>query len=182
VAAGTRLHFVGGNHDIWAVPYLRERYGVATDGHAHTLVLGGLRVRLCHGDGILSHDWAYSTFRRIVRHRAGIWLGKSFHPELLFRLSTWLSGASRKATREEAAEIEAKARAWLQRQVDPAWDLLVIGHVHHPFRLEHAGSTMAALGGWLGREGYGVLRDGCFRLQDYAVEPPPVPRGEGVSP
>jgi UDP-2,3-diacylglucosamine hydrolase len=177
--AGVRLHFVGGNHDIWAAGYLRGRYGVAGDGEPLTLQAGALRVHLRHGDGILSHDWVYNGFRWLVRHRAGIVLAKALHPELLYAFSTWLSGSSRKASREEAAAIEAKARRWLERQRDPAWDLLVIGHVHHPFQVRHAGRTLAALGGWLGREGYGCLRDGRFTLLDFAGDPWPLPPAGG---
>ncbi len=172
--AGTTIHFVGGNHDIWAASYFRDRFGVTGDGLPLTLDAGGLRVRLVHGDGIIGKDLLYSSFRATVRNKVGIFLAKSLHPEILFALSTWLSGKSRSATRDEATTMIEKARAWLSKQQDPDWDLLVLGHVHHPFQLEHQGRTMAALGGWLGREGYGLLRDGRFELRDFAADPPPV--------
>ncbi len=173
-AAGVRLHFVGGNHDIWAIDYLRQRYGIAGDGGPLALPAGDLRIQLLHGDGILGHDWAYRGFRWVVRHRPGILLAKSLHPEILYALSSWLSGASRKASREEASVIEAKARRWLSTQAEAPWDLLVIGHLHHPFRVECGRRTLAALGGWLGREGYGCLRDGRFQLLDFAADPWPL--------
>ena len=88
-------------------------------------------------------------------------------------MARWLSGASRKASREEAAVIEAKARRWLALQIDAPWDL-VIGHLHHPFLVESGPRTLAALGGWLDREGYGCLRDGRFQLLDFAVDPWPL--------
>jgi UDP-2,3-diacylglucosamine hydrolase len=171
-AAGTRLHFVGGNHDIWAAPYLHERFGCRCDGGPHTLELGGLRVHLTHGDGMFGRDWAYATFRFLVRTRPGIVLAKSLHPELLYAFSTWLSGRSRAATREEAHEIERKALRWLQRQRDPAWDLIVMGHVHHPMLMEHGGRRLACLGGWLDGLHYGELENGAFSLRRYPIRSP----------
>lgn len=167
--AGVHLHFVGGNHDIWAAPYLAERYGTEPDGGALDLALDGLRVRVSHGDGLLAKDWLYGGFRALVRRRATVALAKALHPEILYGLSRWLSGVSRQASREEAAAIEAKARRWLQRQRDPGWDVLVMGHLHHPFLLRHEGRTLAALGGWLDREGYAVLAEGRLELRDHAA-------------
>ncbi len=172
-AHGTTMHFVGGNHDIWAAPYLRERYGISGEGESHDLYIGQQQIRLQHGDGIFSHDWLYNTFRFIVRSRTGILLGKSLHPEILFGLSTWLSGASRNATRDEVQTMLVRAERWLRRQRDATWDFLIIGHVHHPFILEHEGRTLAALGGWLDREGYGLLQEGTFELKDFAQDPRP---------
>jgi UDP-2,3-diacylglucosamine hydrolase len=170
---GTRIHFVGGNHDIWAADYLHRRYGSAPGGGPLTLTLGSLRVRLVHGDGLLGRDWAYAAFRAVVRNRPAIALAKTLHPEILFRLSTWLSGQSRAATREEAQAIERKAGRWLQAQRSPAWDLMVIGHVHHPLLTSGNGRSFACLGGWLDRLGYGVLQDGEFRLLDFERDPRP---------
>jgi UDP-2,3-diacylglucosamine hydrolase len=166
-AAGTRIHFVGGNHDIWAARYLHERYGSEPDGQPTTIELAGRRFHLTHGDGMFGRDWAYAAFRKIVRTRASIVLAKLLHPELLFALSTWLSGHSRSATRDEAHEIEDKARRWLLRQHEPDWDVLVMGHVHHPMRIEAQGRELVCLGGWLGELHYGVLRDGQIYLDRF---------------
>lgn len=159
-ASGSRLHFVGGNHDIWAAPYLHERYGSRPDGQPVTLTLDGQRVHCIHGDGLIGRDLLYSTFRAIVRHPLGIAIGKSLHPELLFAFSTWLSKTSRGSTRDEAAGIERKARRWLARRPDVAWDHQIIGHVHHPYTTEHEGRTLTSLGGWFGELHYAVWTDG----------------------
>jgi len=171
--AGTVLHFVGGNHDVWAAGYMAERYGCAVRGEAEIVAFGDRRVRLCHGDGLLKLDWAYNAFRALVRNRLGITAAKALHPEILFSLSTWLSGRSRAATRDEAATIERRAARWLRRHHDPAWDLMVMGHVHHGFTAEHAGATLAALPGWLGTLGYGLLEEGRFHLRDFTADGPP---------
>ncbi len=170
--SGTRIHFVGGNHDIWAAGYLHRRYGCSADGEATTLELGGTRFRMIHGDGLLGRDLAYAAFRWIVRRRAGVLLAKSLHPEILYAISTWLSGRSRAATRDEADRIEQLALQRL-RHMRGDWDTAVIGHVHHPFVVEHGGRRLAALGGWLGREGYGLIREGRLELLDFCDGPPP---------
>ena len=170
---GTSIHFVGGNHDIWASAYLHERYGSNPDGRPEICQLGDLRVKVDHGDGLLAFDWAYSAFRSLVRNHLGIVLAKSLHPEILFHLSTWLSGQSRSANRDQAVQIEAKADAWLRAQVAPPWDLLVIGHVHHPYVAHHEDRRLASLAGWFDSLGYGLLHEGRFQLLDFADGPPP---------
>jgi UDP-2,3-diacylglucosamine hydrolase len=173
-AAGCRLHFIGGNHDIWAAGYLHERYGTSQAGREEIVTFGDRRVLLTHGDGLLAFDWAYSAFRTMVRARAGIVLAKSLHPELLFAFSTWLSGHSRSATRDEAERIVAKAQAWLERQGEAPWDLAIMGHVHHAYTVHHGGRSLSALAGWFDTLGYGILKDGDFRLADFAAEPDPL--------
>ena len=160
---GTRIHFIGGNHDIWASRYMHQRYGTDPGGDSRILDLGETRIWLTHGDGLLSHDWLYNTFRALVRTRLGIVLAKSLHPELLYAFSEWLSGTSRSANRDEAHEIEAKGAAWLARQADVPWDTTLIGHVHHPFVAEANGRRLAALAGWFDTLGYAVWRQGPSR-------------------
>ncbi len=165
--AGTEIHFIGGNHDIWAARYLHQRYGCAPGGGPQTLDFGSLRVRMVHGDGLLGRDWAYASFRAVVRNRLAVAVAKSFHPELLFKFSSWLSGQSRSANREEARSIAQKVTRWLSAHPDPDWDLLIIGHVHHSLLSECDGHRFACLGGWLDRLGYGLLQGGEFRLLDF---------------
>lgn len=171
--AGTNIHFIGGNHDIWAAGYLHQRYDSSPEGETEILTLGSQRILLTHGDGMLGFDWLYNTFRAIVRTRAGIVLAKTLHPEILYRLSEWLSGTSRGANRDEAQEIEAKGQRWLEKNMSPDWDLVLMGHVHHPFSVTVGSHRLAALAGWFGTLGYAVWQDGEFRLLDFDQDPPP---------
>jgi UDP-2,3-diacylglucosamine hydrolase len=171
--AGTRIHFIGGNHDIWAAGFMHQRYGCNPTGETEIVRFGDRRLLLTHGDGLLKFDWAYNSFRAVVRNRTGIVLAKSLHPEILFAFSIWLSGKSRSATRDEAAKIETRARKWLDRQEKADWDLMIMGHVHHDFRIEAGSLQMACLAGWLDTLGYGLLQRGEFRLLDFARDPLP---------
>ncbi|MCB1182145.1 UDP-2,3-diacylglucosamine diphosphatase [bacterium] len=172
-AAGTEITFIGGNHDIWAARYFHDRYGCHADGEPLTLQLGRRRVLLTHGDGLLKFDWAYNSFRAVVRTRLGVLLAKSLHPEILFALSTWLSGHSRGATRDEASAIERMADRWFDRAGAPDWDLMIMGHVHHGLHLHRSGREMVALAGWFSPLSYGLLRDGEFRLLEMGAAPLP---------
>jgi UDP-2,3-diacylglucosamine hydrolase len=166
IDSGTTLHFVGGNHDVWAARYFHERYGTSKDGESSTLELDGQRVRLLHGDGLLVRDWIYGSFRKLVRNPFGIFLAKSLHPELLYHFCCWLSGTSRKASRDESAIIVQRAEQYLA-QPGHDWDLLLIGHVHHAFVIENEGRRMAALGSWFEEESYGLWQNGTFSLHDF---------------
>ncbi len=172
-SAGTKIHFIGGNHDIWAAGYLHERHGSEPAGQPLILQLGDLKILFDHGDGLLGHDWLYSTFRSMVRTKPGILLAKSLHPEILYALSTWLSGKSRNATRDEAVEIEQKAEAWLAKQVQVPWDLMVIGHVHHRFKISAQGRNLYALHGWFDHLDYGVIQNGELTVLDFFHDPMP---------
>lgn len=171
--AGTKIHFIGGNHDIWAAQFMHRRYGTSPDGETEILSLGSQRILLTHGDGLLGFDWLYNTFRAMVRTRAGIVLAKSLHPEILYKLSEWLSGTSRGANRDEASEIEAKGKIWLEKNASSEWDLMLMGHVHHPFTATVGDCSMAALAGWFETLGYAVWHDGQFRLLDFDKDPLP---------
>ena len=168
--AGARLHFVGGNHDIWAARYFHERYDTEAEAGPLTLAFGTTRVRCVHGDGMLGKELLYRGFRRLVRNPAAVRLAKTLHPEVLFAFSTWLSGASRAATRDEANRIETKAVRYLEQavQANPAWELLVMGHVHHAFRIDRGPHTMLSLGGWLTPLNYGRFGDGVLEHAVYA--------------
>lgn len=172
-ASGTTIHFVGGNHDIWAASYLHQRYGTSPDGEPFVITLGQLRIKVCHGDGLLGFDWAYNTFRAMVRTRAGIVLAKSFHPEILYAFSEWLSGQSRGATRDEASRIEQKAQTYIDNCQEDGWDLMIMGHVHHRFEVSCRRRTLTALAGWFDHPGYGIFLDGEFKLLDFEKDPLP---------
>ena len=176
--SGTRIHFIGGNHDIWAAGFMHQRYDCSPTGETEIIQFGNRRLRFIHGDGLLKFDWAYNSFRAVVRTRVGIVLAKSLHPEILFALSTWLSGRSRSATRDEASRIVARAQKWLgsqdaDRQGPDTWDLMVMGHFHHGFQIEAGSLHLACLPGWFDTLGYGLLQNDEFRLLDLARDPLP---------
>jgi len=141
---GTRIHFIGGNHDIWAAGFMHQRYGCSPTGETEIISFGDRRLQFIHGDGLLKFDWAYNSFRAMVRTR-----------------------------RDEASRIVSRARKWLDRQGDRDWDLTVMGHVHHGFQIEAGSLQMACLPGWLDTLGYGLLQQGEFRLLDFDRDPLP---------
>ena len=65
------------------------------------------------------------------------------------------NGKSRSANRDEASQIETRARKWLARQAEGDWDLMVMGHVHHGFQIEAGPRQLASLPGWFDTLGYG---------------------------
>lgn len=164
--AGTEIHFIGGNHDIWAVNYFRSRYGCQNDGLACNIEWEGRTYRLDHGDGMLAKDRIYRSFRWLVRRKAGVLFAKSLHPEVLYAFSRWLSHTSRKAYRDERLKIEQLATAYLARNKDN-WDTLIIGHIHHAFTITQGNRAMMGLGCWMGEESFAVLSGGNLALHDF---------------
>ncbi len=172
-AAGTRLRFIGGNHDIWAASYFHKRYNTPKSAETQNIRLGDTVIRLTHGDGLLGKDFLYSGFRKIVRTRLGILLAKSLHPELLYLFSKWLSGTSRRASRDEIPEIESKAEKKLA-SLKGDWDILLMGHIHHPMIIENQKKKLVSLGSWIETESYGLWKEGRISLHDFADNSDPV--------
>lgn len=171
--AGVALQFIGGNHDVWAADYMHRRYGCVPAGDALDLERQGRRLHLTHGDGLLLRDRPYQAFRWLVRQPPAVFFAKIWHPELLYAFSRSLSHTSRKAKRDEAVVIERRAESYLASAHDD-WDLMLMGHLHHPFRIERDGRVFAALGSWFGEASYGMMRGGRFELLDFAADPHPL--------
>ena len=96
---------------------------------------------------------------------------EQYTPDYAF--STWLSGHSRGATRDEASVLERLAERWFQRQTEPPWDLMIMGHIHHGYLLQRGPRQLAALAGWFDPLSYGLLRGGQFQLLEFRREQRP---------
>ncbi len=79
---GCRISFVGGNHDIWCADFLREQLDIPILAGGTVIERQGRKLRLDHGDGILSGDIFYRGFRAAVRNPLLVFLAKSLHPEI----------------------------------------------------------------------------------------------------
>jgi UDP-2,3-diacylglucosamine hydrolase len=172
-ASGTDIRFIGGNHDIWASSYFHQRYNTPASAEPQNIKLDNTVIKLIHGDGLLGNDFLYSGFRKIVRTKLGILLAKSMHPELLYHFSKCLSGSSRQASRDEIPEIESKAEKKLA-SIDGLWDILLMGHIHHPMIIQHNNRKLISLGSWIDQESYGLWKEGQLSLHDFADGPDPV--------
>lgn len=165
---GVEIIFVGGNHDIWADRFFRETLGITTLESGVVIEHQGVRLRLHHGDGLLSGDRAYKVFRAVVRHPLVIFLAKCVHPELLHRFADWVSRNSRALDRSTSREIYERIDEFGSTHDHTDVDHLVIGHIHTPHqqRFESARGAwqFTCLGDWIVQFTAARLRDGQLDL------------------
>ena len=161
---GVAVTFVGGNHDVWCEPFFADTLGVPTLESGSVVEHQGRRIRLHHGDGLLSGETTYRVFKAVVRHPVTVFTAKLVHPELLHAFAMWLSRRSRAKDRDTAEQIRESMRAYGRAHDHSDVDHLVIGHVHTPARFEFDGWELTCLGDWIGHFTAGRLRDGQLEL------------------
>ena len=161
---GTILRFVGGNHDVWCAGYLRDALGFEILASGCVVEHQGLRLRLDHGDGLLANDASYRLFRGLVRHPAVVFLAKTLHPELLYRLAHWMSHMSREYDRDDPERLRARLRAFGESHPQRDVDFLIVGHFHLPRQERFDGWTLHCLGDWVLHDTAARLADGQLRI------------------
>jgi len=161
---GVEIVFVGGNHDAWCESFFDQTLGVPVLDSGAVVEHQGIRLRLHHGDGLLTGDTGYRIFRAFVRHPIPIFCAQLLHPELLHGFAMWLSRRSRAMDRDSAAEIVRFMQKYGEAHPHDDVDHLVIGHVHTPAQLPFEGWTLTCLGDWVGHFTAARLRDGRFEL------------------
>jgi UDP-2,3-diacylglucosamine pyrophosphatase LpxH len=161
---GCELVFVGGNHDVWCEDFFRTTLGTATLESGNVVEHQGVRLRLHHGDGLLSGDPSYRVFQSIVRHPVPVFLAKAIHPEIVHAFALWLSRNSRRRYRGSEEQIVGRMRRFATEHPQTDCDHLVVGHIHLPVQLDCGGWTFTCLGDWVRHFTAARLREGEFRL------------------
>lgn len=161
---GIPVRFVGGNHDIWCARYLEQSLGIPTLECGTVVEHQGVRLRLDHGDGLLSGDRLYSLFRAAVRNPVLVFLAKSLHPELLHAFATWLSKTSRESHEDSEAEIRQLIQRYGESHDHGDVDHLVVGHIHLPHQQRFGDWTFTCLGDWVAHSTVGRLQDGRLEV------------------
>ena len=133
VERGIEIHLVVGNHDYWAGDFLEKTIGMEIHKDPIEIELDGLRVYMCHGDGLNPQDRGYRVLKIIVRNRVLIWALRLVHPDFVIGAVRRFSKLSR-----ESASVAGKLREdegirqfALDRLRDGA-DVVIAGHSHQP--------------------------------------------------
>ena len=164
VEAGVPIAFVGGNHDGWPGPFLRDEIGMALHDGPVEMTLGGRRALVAHGDGVGSGDLKYRALKRTIRNRAVTGTFRVIHPDLGRRIAMMASSTEHKV---EGGDRRSKHRAaFIQRWAEgelrarPEIDLVLAGHAHVASVAE------------VERGRYYVNSVDWLRTYDYVVLPP----------
>lgn len=94
MAAGVKVYYFQGNHDIWTYSYFRELGMIQLEQPA-VVTLGTRRFCLGHGDGLGPVPLDYRLLRAMFHARFFQKLFSLLHPDLAFRLAKHWSKSSR---------------------------------------------------------------------------------------
>ncbi len=151
--AGVRVDFLHGNRDYLVEESFEKRTGCVVAGEGLDLELGGLKVHCAHGDFIYNRNPKYAAYRRVMKNRAVRAAVLAIPAGIGKSLARGFKKVSRKTTPAydwTEDDLLAGARPFFERGVD----LLVVGHIHRPQRLqEKVGGrtrTLVVVGDWDG--------------------------------
>lgn len=138
VERGIEIHLIVGNHDYWAGDFLRETVGIKIHYDPIEVEMDGLRVYMCHGDGLNPHDRGYRVLKAIVRNRFTIWALRLIHPD-------FVTGAVRRFSKlsRESMSVAGKLREddgireFALQQLRRGFDVVIAAHSHQPHDETH---------------------------------------------
>jgi UDP-2,3-diacylglucosamine hydrolase len=134
--SGVRIILIGGNHDAWGGPFLRDTIGVELAHESLELDIAGRRAFVAHGDGLGPGDIGYKMLKRLLRNRAVWGAMRWVHPDFAGRIARRVSrtgdgtGERFRRARERAKILEDYAVKLLEERED--LELVVFGHCHQP--------------------------------------------------
>ena len=165
VEAGVPIAFVGGNHDAWAGPFLRDTVGIQLHEGPLEMTLGGRRTLVAHGDGVGRGDLKYRALKKMIRNPVTVGACRALHPDWGRRIAGLASTTEHKAdTGDRAARGRAAfIQAWaLERmRADPGIQLSLAGPAHLGSVMEvEPGRFYVNSGDWLNTFDYVVLPAG----------------------
>ncbi len=163
--AGVSIVYLNGNHDFWLGAFLRDSIGLKTHDGPLTLELGGRRIWLHHGDGLLGGDQGYKVLKRVLRSPLSIGLYRWLHPDLGIPLARHVSRLSRGSREEHPFDPERLWRQIALPRFSEGLDTVMIGHFHQVYERHDAGRDFFVLGDWIRHFTYVVLREGRFTLE-----------------
>jgi UDP-2,3-diacylglucosamine hydrolase len=169
-AKDVEIVYLGGNHDFWAGPFLRDHLGATLHDGPTRFDLAGRRVSVMHGDGLAKGDLGYKMLKAVLRNPLAIGAYRALHPDLGIPFALWVSRVSRGSRDESKVD-----REWLFRQLAlPRYaegaDAVLTGHYHHPTHFRREGRDFIVLGDWVKNFTYAALADGEFRLERWNGE------------
>ncbi|HUP51768.1 MAG TPA: UDP-2,3-diacylglucosamine diphosphatase [Longimicrobiales bacterium] len=165
VESGIPVTLVGGNHDWWGGPYLRDEIGVELVAEPDVRDIAGKRTFLAHGDGLGRGDMGYRLLKTVLRGRLTRSAFATLPPSLGDRIARGVSRTGMKWD-EWGPHQEARSRAlaeWAEARLlsDPELELVVLGHTHLPLLREvREGQWYVNTGDWVTHRSYVVLEQG----------------------
>jgi len=168
--SGTKIVYVGGNHDFWEGDFLEREIGIEVHFKPITINLGIKKVVLNHGDGFLKDVLNFDLAKKILRNKLNIFLYQLVHPDIGIPLGRFVARQIRnyvyKKTDFEKAHFDYR-RAAIEFLSHADVDVIIMGHTHKPDLYKKNGKIYINLGDWISNFTYAVFKDGEFQLKKF---------------
>jgi UDP-2,3-diacylglucosamine hydrolase len=170
-SARCRVHLMHGNRDFLIGAAFAARSGVELLSDPHVIERDGLRLVLCHGDGLCTDDVAYQRTRVVLR--SAEWRRDTLAQTIAERrvLAASMRAQSRATNANKPAQIMDVTPDAIDRLArEHGADAIVHGHTHRPAIHHSAGTPRRfVLGDW-DRCGWVLRFDGDFTLLRFPLE------------
>jgi len=163
--SGVKLHFIGGNHDMWMGDYLRAELNAEVHDSPFVIELYGKRFFIAHGDEVGSRPFLYRCIQTVFRSPLCRRLYAAVHPRWTFAFAQRLSHKSRLKNMRRPDMAEAVQRnvqrlcefalEYHQKHTDVQY--FMFGHLHCTDNIEIAPDVRLVLTGeWIEKSSYAV--------------------------
>ena len=146
-AKGIEVYFIAGNHDFWIG---KEFQSVITKSFITDQILsvGGKKIYVTHGDGILSWDKSYRILKFILRSNIFRFLysllPKSFALNVAKRIS-YERKDSHKVNHKKLERIHSELIQFSRSKWNEGCDIVIMGHYHHSFNFNEGQKQLIIL-------------------------------------
>jgi len=166
--AGTRIHFVEGNHDFHMGGYFTSVLGAVVHPESAEINLDGQRIYLAHGDTIDRDDHGYLRLRRVLRSRPVKRLANAMPPRWLLSFAGRLDRVAG-GSMGGPSHLPALFREFARKKWASGYDGVILGHCHAPELLQEGLAERpcfyANLGDWLRHDTFLVYGGAGFSLR-----------------
>jgi len=131
-AAGVEVAFLPGNRDFNLTRDEGAAIGIdVVGGEEVDATLAGRRVRLLHGDQLLTDDRGYQLLKRVLRSGLFLWLAKHLPTKVVFWIGRRIRSYSDRHVPGKRAYVLRIVPAAVAARIAAGATQVICGHVHH---------------------------------------------------
>jgi len=166
---GAMIHLTEGNHDFFLEDYFAKGLGFDVTPDWGEWRDGDGRILFSHGDTVDRGNRKYLLLRRVLRSGFVFHLQRILPLSLLWRIARSFSGMSKGWSRQRAEVLAEKMHRFMGGKLAEGYDVVVLGHAHHPGIREwvkpQGVGTSVTLGDWIEDFSYLYYADGRVKLR-----------------
>jgi UDP-2,3-diacylglucosamine hydrolase len=136
---GIQIKYFEGNHDFFLCSFFSEQFGMEVEVYpgGSEERLGGKRVFIAHGDLSNPKQWAYRTFRRILKNPVTYRLIRVAGPRISRWVAQKLSDMSYEKYHNDVQPISTPAfKTFAHQKFLEGFEVVILGHSHFAEEME----------------------------------------------